>query len=229
MGEPINGVYMSLHNLIANGGKIVILGGFNKMWPEFRQHPQLEFWSGDNKSSIARLLKRKGNTLPANTKAVIISHYVSHGSLEIVQRVARERHLTIFPNLSDGEVRRTLAEIVNGTPIYVDGKKDVSPTTTSPPIVVPESSAKVPPAQEVNTQAIVEPVVARKTRKGKKKESDSSTLTLLETFDEAIAGLQLCRERIANLSAENNELREYRIRMEQRIKLLLMSDKEDNE
>lgn len=109
---------MSLHNLIANGGKVLILGGYDKDWPELRDQPQLEFWSGDSSKEIATILRQHNNTLPANVKAVIISRFVSHTQLAVVMKQARARHLTVFPNKNTGEVRRILSDILNGVPVH---------------------------------------------------------------------------------------------------------------
>lgn len=104
---------MSLDSLITNGGKIVIIGGYAKAWNGFRDNPQLEFWSGEQKD-IVRALKDKD--IPANTKAVIISRFISHSELGQVMDTCRKRNIVMFPNKSDGEVSNLLDEITSKLP-----------------------------------------------------------------------------------------------------------------
>ena len=298
---------MSLHNLVAHGGKVIVLGGYDKDWPDFRSHPQLEFWSGENAYEIGRILKQHNNKLPDNAKAVVISRFVSHAQLKIVMKEARKRQLTVFPNKNSGEVKRILSEIINGgekkpvdTPPRLI-KKLPEPEYVQQPILIPVSEATAEPTEirtvevKADSKAIAKPITGH-ARPGSVKslviEYDQPELTpkesariifniavdkkitttlnsldqtirqtrktkgtfipqrvekapafhraiekkvevkvdnrdnLVRAFDDAIAALQLARELAVKQQAENNELREYRLKMQQRLKALLGSEVE---
>lgn len=100
--------HMSLNNLIANGGKVLVVGSLNKAFEQYRKYPQLEFWSGEQKDIVQAL---KNKDIPANCNAVIISRFISHSELEKVMAEARRRNITMFPNKNDGEINKLLDEI----------------------------------------------------------------------------------------------------------------------
>jgi len=104
--------HSQLHNLVSNGGKVLVVGGYNKSFQEFRNHPQIEFWTGDTRKDIQR--KVKAACYPDNLKAVIISRFVSHSDSVAVLHEARKKKATIFAPLSDGQVKRTLNEMFTG-------------------------------------------------------------------------------------------------------------------
>lgn len=122
---------MSLHNLIASGGVVVIVGGHDKSWSEFRQHPQIVFWTGEQKDVIRKLAN---GDLPANARGVIISRFISHSQLGKVQEIARRRHLTVFPNKNDGEVTRLLEEIMSVPKVET---VNAVPPRPAPPVEAP--------------------------------------------------------------------------------------------
>lgn len=107
---------MGLHNLVANGGKVVVIGGrMNASWERYQDDPRVEFWTGD-RQEIERHFSSdtKGGTenLPTNTHGVIISRFISHTTLSIITAEARKKQLTIFGPKNDGEVTRLLHEIL---------------------------------------------------------------------------------------------------------------------
>jgi hypothetical protein len=108
---------MSLHNLIANGGKVVVIGGrMNPSWAQFENHPQFEFWTGD-RHEIERHITNHEN-LPHNCKAIIVSRFISHTTMKKVIDEARRKQATIFGPKNDGEITRLLEQItVNDKPI----------------------------------------------------------------------------------------------------------------
>src|SRR5215204_5904773 len=161
---------MSLHNLIANGGKVLILGGYDKDWPDFREHPQLEFWSGDSAREIGAILRRHNNTLPANTKAVVISRFVSHTQMQVVMKQVRSRQLTVFPNKNTGEVKRILSEIINGVPALATtefiNKPRLSNTLTELPKPGPVvADTPVPVETKTETRTVEVPVESKAVEK----------------------------------------------------------------
>lgn len=105
---------MSLHNLISNGGKILIVGGYSKSWKDYEKFSQLEFWRGDNPSEVRRHIQNKD--IPPNCKGIIISRFISHSELNPILDEARKRGITLFPNKSDGEVSSLLDEMVRDLP-----------------------------------------------------------------------------------------------------------------
>lgn len=111
----------SLHNLIANGGKVLIIGGYNKSFTEFRDHPQLVFWSGES-NEIER--KIKNEVFPDPLKAVLISRFSNHKYLHSIMNEARKKRATIFAPLSDGELKRKLKEIIEvpEVPLFKEDK-----------------------------------------------------------------------------------------------------------
>lgn len=104
---------MSLHDLIANGGKVLVVGGHTKSWEEYRNHPQLIFWSGEQKEIIRCI---QNQSFPNNLKAVVMSRFISHAQSTIILHEARKKCAVIFAPLSDGEVARKLKEITTESP-----------------------------------------------------------------------------------------------------------------
>lgn len=132
---------MSLHNLIANGGKVLVVGGYDKSFREYRDHPQLVFWTGDDVVN-----KYARTDLPPNTKGVIVSRFTPHTLLHKVMKQARDKRATIFAPLADGEVKKKLDEIIT---IPKGLEKKMIPTTiepeekTEPKVMKPASENKL--------------------------------------------------------------------------------------
>jgi hypothetical protein len=108
---------MSLHSLIANGGKVLVVtasgdGSNAQRWLEFRNHPQLMFWIGEEKD-IQRKLWGHNNMLPPNVRGVITTKYISHNLSGLINAAAKAKRAVMVPQLSNGEVRRVLEEIVS--------------------------------------------------------------------------------------------------------------------
>ena len=101
---------MSLHELISTGGKVLVVGGYNKSWREYRNHPQLEFWTGDDSTKIYERVKR--GIYPEPLKAVLVSRFISHNCLNPILAEARRKQAVIFAPLADGQLRKKLEEIV---------------------------------------------------------------------------------------------------------------------
>lgn len=104
---------MGLENLLTNGGKVLIVGGYSKAWESYRKNPQMEFWTGEQKE-ISRFIRDR--EIPPNCKAVIISRFISHSELGQVMAEARRRQISMYPNLSDGEITRLLDEVASSQP-----------------------------------------------------------------------------------------------------------------
>lgn len=219
---------MSLHNLIANGGKVVIVGGYNKEFEEFRAHPQLEFWTADDKTEMISLLKRKNGSLPRNARAVIISHFVSHSAIDKVMKDARNRKLIVFPNKLTGEVTKILKEITTAPPkpvIIHDKPLAVVPTLEEKLIV--ETTPRIEQVLEENIETLE--VSIKKPRQIRKRKEIQDNTGLVGILDEMIVTLQLAREQIVTLTAENNELRQYKLTMQKRVMLLMLGADEQQE
>jgi hypothetical protein len=133
---------MSLHSLIANGGKILVVGGtMNRGWDSFRTHPQIVFWCG-SQSEVERHLKN-GNNFPDNVKGVIISRFISHAQSGKVIEEARRKRALIMAGKSDGEVTRLLDEIV---------RTEAEPAPPAPPAPTPAPpAARRPKLGEIQT------------------------------------------------------------------------------
>lgn len=103
---------MGLHNLIANGGKVVVIGGrMNDNWRQFTDNPQFIFWTGD-RAEIDRHFPRGGGELPSNTRGVIVSKFISHATAGRIIEEARKKKALIMGPKNDGEVTRLLEEIL---------------------------------------------------------------------------------------------------------------------
>lgn len=121
---------MGLNNLIANGGRVLVVGGhWNKGWDSFKNHPALIWWNGEQKD-ISRYLKNNDNRLPDNVKGVILSRFISHSESSIVLKEARKKHILIMGVLNDGEITNKISEIV---------EKSESTVIQSVPIAVEKS------------------------------------------------------------------------------------------
>jgi hypothetical protein len=124
-GEPL----MGLHNLVANGGKVLVVGGtMNKAWESFRDHPQIVFWCG-SQSEIERRVQN-GNNFPDNVKGVILSRFISHAQSGKVMEEAKRKRAVIFAGKNDGEVTRLLDEIVSAEKPIETSKR---PEPAAPP------------------------------------------------------------------------------------------------
>jgi hypothetical protein len=126
---------MSLHSLIANGGKVLVVGGtMNKGWESFRAHPAIVFWCG-SQSEIERHLKN-GNNFPDNVKGVVISRFISHAQSGKVMEEARRKRALILASKNDGEITRILEEIVTKPEVkethVVEGPHGTPMTVTAP-------------------------------------------------------------------------------------------------
>lgn len=133
---------MSLHSLIANGGKVVIVGGtMNKAWEPYRDHPQLVFWCGD-RSEIERHL-RNGDNLPHNVKGVVISRFISHQSSGKVMDEAKRKRAVIFASKNDGQITEILDEMTRVEP------KVESKAPEAPP--APPKELRAPKPGEIQT------------------------------------------------------------------------------
>lgn len=133
---------MTLHSLIANGGKVVVIGGrMNPLWHRFNNDPRIEFWTGD-RSEIERHFPKGGrDSLPTNTHGIIMSRFVSHSVVSKILDEARRRHMTVMGPKNDGEVTRLLEEImtqpVPETPTSSPASpppKEETPKTLRPPL-----------------------------------------------------------------------------------------------
>lgn len=126
----------NLHTLVASGGKIVVLGGWNKMWADYKTHPQIEFWSGEQ-AEVTRHVKNANGRLPTNCHALIISRYVSHSNMLPILNDARRRRIVVFPSKSDKEVYDLLDDIMARS-------KPLEPEPKKSEVIVHEAAASEP-------------------------------------------------------------------------------------
>lgn len=106
----------SLHALIANGGRVLVVGGqWNKGWDSFKSHPQLLFWTGVRKEIQEAIRNRQGDLLPDNTRGVVLSRFISHSESDQIIREARRKQVLVIPMKNDGEITRVLEEITDKT------------------------------------------------------------------------------------------------------------------
>lgn len=135
---------MALNNLLLNGGRVLIVGGMNKSWSSYRQVPQFEFWSGDQKEIHRALRDRE---IPANCKAVVISRFISHSELNRVLSQARKRGIVIFANKADGEVANILDEMTlhlkNGATMTVQEGERKTPVDSVDTRQLPEATSSM--------------------------------------------------------------------------------------
>jgi len=137
---------MSLHSLIANGGCVLVVGGLNKAWEDYRGHAQLKFWTGDT-NEIQRQIKSNDNRLPENTRAVILSRFLSHQQKRPLLDDARRRRAIIFDNRNEADIRKTLDEILDRV-IQPEPTTEEKIATSSdvkvehPPVVVHQEKPK---------------------------------------------------------------------------------------
>ena len=103
---------MGLHNLIAKGGKVVVVGGrMNEQWERYSENPCFEFWTGDPKEIERRFPKGGRRNLPSNTRGVILSRFVSHSVSRRIVDEARRRRFVIMGPKNDGELAKLLDQI----------------------------------------------------------------------------------------------------------------------
>jgi hypothetical protein len=87
----------------------VVVGGSSKSWKEYREHPQLVFWTGDQKE-VQRHVANKG--FPANTKILIVSRFISHTESDLVMATGRGLNIPIMFNKTDEEISNLLYTLV---------------------------------------------------------------------------------------------------------------------
>lgn len=223
---------MSLHNLVANGGKILIVGGMPKNWQEYRNHPQLEFWSGEAAEIESIVKTRAQNGIPTNVKAVIVSRFIPHSVQDKLLPEARKKGITYFPQQTDGDISKLLDEVTKDIPkgepkkIAQRGSIKAIIQELDNTDLIPADSAreifKVAGQRGIKTtfNSVVQGVrhYRKQHRLGTRPPSvakpKSSIQTLINAFDDAIAGLQLAREAAEQISKENDELKAYKAKIE---------------
>jgi hypothetical protein len=125
------------------GGLITVIGARESNVPEYWNHPNCAFLSGDE------AVKRG---LPKNTRAVVFTRWVGHTAFKTILNMARKHDLWAYPIQGTGQLKRTLAGLLEPPrPPVVMAK--ATPAFVPPPPVVPEL---VSPAPEPET-SVVEP------------------------------------------------------------------------
>jgi hypothetical protein len=115
---------VSRNILIKDGGKVLIAGGqWSKQWDTWKDHPQLIWWTGEQKDIKRELINHSGY-LPDNVKGVILSRYISHSESGQIIAEARKKRALIMPMLNDGEITRLLEEITTPT-VQTNGEAKV--------------------------------------------------------------------------------------------------------
>src|SRR5690242_3388171 len=122
----------SFAELLSNGGRVLVVGSYEKSWEPFRGDPRFVFWSG-KRSDINRHL-HNGNNLPGNTRLVILSRFLNHTQANKIRAEARRKNIILVSQKADGEIARILTEF---TP------KEIVVTATGPTADVHASSASM--------------------------------------------------------------------------------------
>lgn len=136
---------VSLHSLIAQGGKVVVVGSWNKAWQSYRSHPQLVFWSGDA-AEISRAVREAGNRLPSNTRGLVLSRFLGHDVARHLLADARAKRVMIMNGKNDGEIERILAEVTHSEPPDMPADPPTNGHAVAPPAV----AAPVVPLPGIN-------------------------------------------------------------------------------
>lgn len=159
---------MSLHSLIANGGKIVVLGGrMNPSWQRWEKDPRFVFWTGDRSEIERNFSKSEGDFLPSNTHGIILSRFLSHATSARVIAEAKRRRVTIMGPKNDGEVTRLLEEI----------------TTVPPPV-----QSTPAPAKQEQPKLLRPPISGELSRWVK--ENDDATISIKESAEKIIKKME---------------------------------------
>lgn len=138
-GIPKEEIHVSLHSLVSNGGKVLVVGGsMNPNWATYVKHPQVLFWTGEQKEIRRKL---HDNSLPDNVRAVIISRFISHADSSKVIEEARKRRALILGVLNDGEITRKLDEIFTVDTVV---HREVPVETPTPPKPTPMAVIPAP-------------------------------------------------------------------------------------
>lgn len=224
---------MSLHNLVADGGKILVVGGMPKNWQEYRNHPQLEFWSGEAGEILGVVKSKTQNGIPANVKGIIVSRFIPHSVQDLLLPEARKRKIVYFPQKNDGEITKLLDEITSELPKAeaADEKTTRAPFGSVKKLIEEFDDIKLSGADSARKildiarerglktttyNSLSVQILSHRRKKGLTNKPasiskpKSSLQTLLNAFDDAIAGLQLAREAAVQISKENDELKTYK-------------------
>lgn len=93
--------------LMAQGGKILVVGGETKDLPDkITKHPSILIWD-DNKQDFAN------KTIPSNIKIFIWNRWVSHTTVGILNQAAKDLHALKFPFLRSREIKELLSELTS--------------------------------------------------------------------------------------------------------------------
>lgn len=96
--------------IMANGGKILVVGGESKDLPNnIINHPAIIIWD-DNKQEFAQ------KTIPSNTRIIIWNRWISHASVGRLNEACKSLHAIKFPFLRAREIKELLSEMVNQSP-----------------------------------------------------------------------------------------------------------------
>jgi hypothetical protein len=140
---------MSLHSLIASGGRVLVVGGSNQSWQMFRKHPQLVFWTGD-RAEISRHVKAE--SFPSNMRGVVISRFIGHRELTPIMDEARKRNAIIMTAKNDGEIRRILEEVTTVPDVAEIPHREDKPTA-APVLLTAPRKGQLSRFIETNHQA----------------------------------------------------------------------------
>lgn len=107
---------------LVGGGSVLIVGSRSTNFDEtFRQHPRLTFWDSTDAGAVDL------REVPANTRVIICTRFMSHKTFGRLQRTAAKRQLVIIPGLNNtGEIKDVLSMAL-----------DIPSTPTPPPPTPP--------------------------------------------------------------------------------------------
>lgn len=133
-------------------GLITVIGARESNVPEYWNHPNCAFLSGDE------AVKRG---LPKNTRAVVFTRWVGHIAFKAILNMARKHDLRAYPIQGTGQLKRTLAGLLEPPRQPVVMAK-ATPAFVPPPVPElaspePETFVVEPEAPELAVQPDPEP------------------------------------------------------------------------
>jgi len=205
--------------LLEDGGVLLVVGArTTNIDPAWREHPRVVFWDSTDPSTAR-------SDVPTNARAIIYTRWVSHAVTDRLIKTARDRKLTIFPMITSTHTLNDKIGEVLGVALE---KKGTRPTRGAlQDFVLKQANFANTPSAEgarlfalaresglaTTPNSVMECLRRIRRKQGRTAVPPSVALArptgvahVMAVLDDAIAGLQLVRETVAVLEADNREL-----------------------
>jgi hypothetical protein len=203
-------------------GRVLVVGGrpsnFDDYW---LNHPRIVFWNSDS-AEVRRC------DFPANVRVVVTTRFLGHTPFNNIKREALKRRVPVFGPMNTGQLREKLEEwLPREEKLIMTEPTAPAPAPTFKSIAawvreMMEADPSIKPRRlhelrpDVKHSSIDSAFFAakRKARPAPMKPAPTPAKTvkghpLDQLLDEAILNLQLIRDELSKLTAENQQLKDH--------------------